>query len=61
MEEKIFLDQNELAKRWIRSPRTLENWRTKGTGPAYTKIGGKVLYRLSDIEEIENKSDTSGE
>ncbi|BAQ90448.1 hypothetical protein [uncultured Mediterranean phage uvMED] len=61
MEEKIFLDQNELAKRWIRSPRTLENWRAKGTGPAYTKIGGKVLYRLSDIEEIENKSDTSGE
>jgi len=61
MEEKIFLDQNELAKRWLRSPRTLENWRTKGTGPTYKKIGGKVLYRLSDIEEIENKSDVSGE
>lgn len=61
MEEKIFLDQNELAKRWLRSPRTLENWRTKGTGPTYKKIGGKVLYRLSDIVEIENKSDVSGE
>ena len=61
MEEKIFLDQNELAKRWLRSPRTLENWRTKGTGPTYQKIGGKVLYRLSDIEEIEYKSDVSGE
>lgn len=61
MEEKIFLDQKELAKRWLRSHRTLENWRTKGKGPTYIKIGGKVLYRLSDIEEIENKSDVSGE
>lgn len=56
MEEKIFLDQNELAKRWIRSVRTIENWRSKGTGPSYIKIGGKVLYRLSDIEEIEKNS-----
>jgi hypothetical protein len=61
MEEKIFIDQNELAKRWIRSPRTLENWRTKGTGPKYIKIGGKVLYRLKDIEEIEKNSVVMGE
>ena len=61
MEEKIFIDQKELAKRWIRSPRTLENWRTKGIGPKYIKIGGKVLYRLRDIEEIEKNSVVMGE
>ena len=35
------------------SGRTLEQWRWKGVGPRYLKIGGRVLYRLEDIEEYE--------
>ena len=57
MQEKIFLDQNELAERWLRSPRTLEAWRANGKGPSYTKIGGKVLYKIKDIEELEKQSE----
>lgn len=49
-----FLNQHELSKRWKLSPRTLERWRWLGTGPRYHKIGGRVVYRLSDIEEFEN-------
>ena len=47
------LDQNELAKRWNHSPRTLERWRSLRQGPRYIKIGGHVLYRLEDIEAYE--------
>ena len=52
---KIFLDQNELASRWLISPRTLERWRWVGGGPKVTKIGGRCLYRLSDVEAFEEK------
>ena len=36
------------------SKETLANWRCAGTGPAYLKIGGKVLYTRSDVESWEN-------
>lgn len=48
-----FLAQHELAKRWHLSPRTLERWRWCGRGPAFVKIGGRVLYRIDEIERLE--------
>jgi hypothetical protein len=36
------------------SEATLERWRTEGIGPKYLKLGGRVLYRLVDIEEYES-------
>lgn len=53
MTDKTFLNQHELSKRWKLSPRTLERWRWLGTGPRYHKIGGRVIYRLEDIESWE--------
>ncbi len=50
------LDQNGLAERWLISPRTLEQWRWQGRGPQFLKIGGRVVYRLSDIEAFEAAS-----
>lgn len=47
------LCQEQLARRWQVSPRTLERWRWLGQGPAYLKIGGRVAYRLEDIEAYE--------
>lgn len=32
------------------SPKTLETWRSRGKGPKYYKVGGRVLYKKSDIE-----------
>ena len=43
------LDQKDLAERWNMSPRTLEQWRWRGVGPKYLKLGGRVIYRLSDV------------
>ena len=47
------LNQNELAVRWTISPRTLERWRFTGEGPQFIKIGGRVAYRVEDIEAYE--------
>lgn len=49
-----FLNQVHLARRWQISPRTLERWRYTGEGPAYVKIGGRVVYKLADVEAYEN-------
>jgi len=50
---KTFLNQEQLARRWHLSPRTLERWRWEGIGPHFVKIGGRVVYNLADIEEYE--------
>ncbi len=47
------LDQFELATQWKMSHRTLERWRSEGHGPAYLKLGGRVLYRVEDVETFE--------
>jgi len=47
------LNQIELAARLNISPRTLERWRWTGEGPRYMKVGGRVVYRLEDIEGYE--------
>lgn len=51
--EATHLNQIELAVRWRVSHRTLERWRWTGEGPCFVKLGGRVVYRLSDIEEYE--------
>ena len=49
------LNQTQLAVRWTISPRTLERWRWLGQGPRFLKIGGRVIYRLEDIQLFEAK------
>lgn len=48
-----FLDQEQLARRWLLSPRTLEKWRCTRRGPAFFKLLGRVRYRLDDVETFE--------
>ena len=50
----------DLPPRYLRTPeaarflglsvRTLEKHRSYGTGPAYRKLGGRVVYALEDIQ-----------
>jgi hypothetical protein len=47
------LNQVELSRRWSLSPRTLERWKWLKVGPAYLRAGGRILYRLEDIEAYE--------
>ena len=47
------LDQAAVARRLGLSKRTLEKWRWQRRGPRFLKAGGRVRYRLEDIEEYE--------
>jgi len=43
------------------SKRTLYNWRVKGTGPVYHKIGiRRIVYYKSDIDEWISNTRTNG-
>ena len=44
-----YLRTPEAARYLSLSPRTLEKHRTYGTGPAYRKIGGRVVYAIADL------------
>lgn len=44
-----YLRTAEAARYLSLSPRTLEKHRTYGTGPAYRKIGGRVVYAIVDL------------
>jgi predicted DNA-binding transcriptional regulator AlpA len=63
---------SQLPPRYLRTPeaarflglsgRTLEKHRTYGTGPRYSKLGGRVVYRLEDLQawaELGAKASTS--
>jgi len=53
-------NQASFPPRYLRTPeaarfvglsiRTLEKHRTYGTGPRYSKLGGRVVYRLEDLQ-----------
>lgn len=43
------LSVDELADGLGVKPETLETWRGQGEGPAYTKLGRAVFYRLCDV------------
>jgi hypothetical protein len=49
----IHLNQNLVGQRLGVSVRTLERWRWLGMGPRFMKVGGRVRYRLADIEAFE--------
>jgi hypothetical protein len=44
-----YLRTAEAARFLGLSPRTLEKHRIYGTGPAYRKIGARVVYAVSDL------------
>ena len=45
-----FLRTKEAAVFLSLSARTLEKHRTYGTGPAYKKLGGRVVYAIEDLQ-----------
>ena len=45
-----YLRTPEAARLLSLSARTLEKHRTYGTGPAYRKLGGRVVYSVDDLQ-----------
>jgi hypothetical protein len=56
MEHGAFLSSAELAKRWNLHVVTLANWRVQKRGPAFVKLGAKVLYPLDGVLKYEQKN-----
>ena len=50
-----FLTPRQLTDRWrgAITTGTLANWRSKGLGPNYVKLGGRVVYQLDQVEAWE--------
>lgn len=46
-----FYTADELAARFRLARSTLFSWRKAGKGPRSIRVGGRVLYRASDVEE----------
>jgi hypothetical protein len=47
------LNEVELSLRWRLSVKTLQRWRWSKQGVPYVKLGGRVVYRLEDVEAFE--------
>lgn len=47
----VLLSEHDLVKRWQGhiALQTLRNWRWKGRGPRFIKMGGKPLYPEKEI------------
>ena len=55
MSNRRYLTTEQLVERWSGAVahNTIVNWRGKGEGPPYTKIGHKVLYPIDELENWE--------
>lgn len=53
--EKKLLTEREVAEALAVSRQTVANWRFKGRGPRYLKVGRLVRYRPGDVEEFLKK------
>lgn len=51
-----FLTAPELAKRWRLNAQTLANWRCSKKGPAFIRVGSRVLYPLDAIHDYEYRN-----
>jgi predicted DNA-binding transcriptional regulator AlpA len=50
-----FYSNDEAADFLRLSPRTLEKYRVRGGGPPFRKLGRRVVYALSDLEDWANR------
>ena len=48
------LRESEAAKFLCLDPSTLRQWRYKRRGPKFEKLGSRVVYRLSELDNFIN-------
>jgi hypothetical protein len=51
------MTERDLAARWCMSQRSLQRWRSTGTGPTFVRIGRRIRYRLGDVVAFEEAPD----
>lgn len=50
-DDDTFLSRSELADILPVSRQTLHTWASRGKGPPFLKLGGRVAYRVGDVRE----------
>ena len=48
--DPVYIDEQELSRRITLSRTTLQTMRRKVGGPAFAKLGHRIVYRLADVE-----------
>ena len=56
----LLIRERELAERWKVSKRTLQRWRSEGSGPPNILIRGSVRYRMADVVAFEERMRRGG-
>ena len=54
--DTIVFTPKQLSDRWGLAEATLRNWRSAKKGVPYCKVGGKVVYRLTDVVAYETSN-----
>ena len=55
MDKVQVVNDREAARFLGLAPQTLRNWRTNRRGPKYVRLGGRIVYRLADLNEFLNR------
>lgn len=54
------LTDTEVAALLGASPQTVRNWRWRGEGPRFVKLGGRMVrYRPADVQAFIDKADAA--
>jgi hypothetical protein len=56
-QDRAYLTEKHLAKRWGISIDTLQRWRWRKVGPSYIKIGRHIRYSLKNIRDFEKETE----
>lgn len=51
-----WLDQSELAERYGVTRQTIYRWRKRGLAPPAHRIGGRYLFKESEVDEWESSA-----
>ncbi len=60
LHDEVFTTR-EAAKILKVSPYTLRNWKSKGIGPELVKVGGRIMYSETALENFINNKNKGGE
>jgi predicted DNA-binding transcriptional regulator AlpA len=52
----VLLREGETSSILGLSKRTLQDWRVRGCGPKFVKVGRSVRYRLEDVQAFVNEN-----
>jgi hypothetical protein len=59
---RVWLDTTEVAARTRTPEATVRSWRRRGIGPAFCRVGRRVVYALADVDAfiLAGRVETSG-